>query len=37
CVGIQNNQLVHHDIIEILEQKHTIDQSMYRLSQELSI
>ena len=37
CVGIQNNQLVHHDIIEILDHKHTIDQSMYRLSQELSI
>ncbi|MFN2747664.1 MULTISPECIES: 6-phosphofructokinase [Bacillus] len=37
CVGIQNNKLVHHDIIEILDQKHTVDQSMYRLSQELSI
>ncbi|MEC1262809.1 6-phosphofructokinase [Bacillus swezeyi] len=37
CVGIQNNKLVHHDIIEILEHKHTVDQSMYRLSQELSI
>ncbi|MDQ0231021.1 6-phosphofructokinase [Metabacillus malikii] len=37
CVGIQNNKLVHHDIIEILEHKHTIDKDMYRLSQELSI
>lgn len=37
CVGIQNNELVHHDIIEILDEKHTVDQSMYRLSQELSI
>lgn len=37
CVGIQNNQLVDHDIIEALAQKHTIDEGMYRLSQELSI
>ncbi len=26
CVGIQNNQLVDHDIIEALAQKHTVDQ-----------
>ncbi|MBD1380097.1 6-phosphofructokinase [Metabacillus arenae] len=37
CVGIQNNKLVDHDILEILEQKHTVDQSMYLLSKELSI
>lgn len=37
CVGIQSNQLVDHDIIEALAQKHTIDEGMYRLSQELSI
>lgn len=37
CVGIQKNQLVHHDILEILDQKHTIEQNMYQLSQELSI
>jgi len=37
CVGIQNNKLVDHDIIEALAQKHTIDEDMYRLSQELSI
>jgi len=37
CVGIQNNKLVHHDILEILEQKHTIEEKMYQLSQELSI
>ncbi|WP_459499148.1 6-phosphofructokinase [Bacillus sp. C1] len=37
CVGIQNNQLVDHDIIEALAQKHTIDKEMYQLSKELSI
>ncbi|MEI4789153.1 6-phosphofructokinase [Bacillus sp. FJAT-53060] len=37
CVGIQSNKLVHHDILEILDKKHTVDQNMYRLSQELSI
>ncbi|GMB07356.1 6-phosphofructokinase [Thermolongibacillus altinsuensis] len=37
CVGIQNNKLVDHDIIEALAQKHTIDQKMYQLSKELSI
>lgn len=37
CVGIQNNKLVDHDIIEALAQNHTIDEEMYRLSQELSI
>ncbi|GAF64339.1 6-phosphofructokinase [Bacillus sp. TS-2] len=36
-VGIQNNKLVHHDIEEILSQKHQIDLDMYKLSQELSI
>ncbi|MDM5321041.1 6-phosphofructokinase [Bacillus altitudinis] len=37
CVGIQSNELVHHDILDILDRKHTVDQNMYRLSQELSI
>lgn len=37
CVGIQNNKLVDHDIIEILETKHTVEQNMYQLSKELSI
>ncbi|MGL4521611.1 MAG: 6-phosphofructokinase [Bacilli bacterium] len=37
CVGIQDNKLVDHDIIEALAQKHTIDQKMYKLAQELSI
>ncbi|ALC82002.1 MULTISPECIES: 6-phosphofructokinase [Bacillus] len=37
CVGIQSNELVNHDILEILDQKHSVDQNMYKLSQELSI
>ena len=37
CVGIQRNELVHHDIMEILDQPHKIDDNMYRLSKELSI
>jgi 6-phosphofructokinase 1 len=37
CVGIQNNQLVDHDIVEALANKHTVDQGMYLLSKELSI
>ncbi|WP_112181600.1 MULTISPECIES: 6-phosphofructokinase [Paraliobacillus] len=36
-VGIQNNQLVSHDIIEVLTRKHKIDLDMYKLSNELSI
>lgn len=36
-VGIQSNKLVHHDINEILQVKHSIDNEMYTLSQELSI
>ncbi|MFP7171849.1 6-phosphofructokinase [Terribacillus sp. 7520-G] len=36
-VGIQNNKLVDHDILEILDRKHEIDLDMYKLSQELSI
>ncbi|MDX5475551.1 MAG: 6-phosphofructokinase [Bacillaceae bacterium] len=37
CVGIQNNELVNHDIIEALSQEHTIEKKMYSLSKELSI
>ncbi|MGL4820933.1 MAG: 6-phosphofructokinase [Bacilli bacterium] len=37
CVGIQNNELVNHDIIEALAQKHQLDNKMYKLAQELSI
>ncbi|WP_407269044.1 6-phosphofructokinase [Radiobacillus sp. PE A8.2] len=36
-VGIQNNKLVDHDIIEILSKPHQIDMDMYKLSNELSI
>ncbi|MFV8827550.1 6-phosphofructokinase [Alkalihalobacterium sp. APHAB7] len=36
-VGIQSNKLVHHDINDILQVKHSIDNEMYKLSQELSI
>ncbi|MBU9712925.1 6-phosphofructokinase [Evansella tamaricis] len=36
-VGIQQNQLVSHDIKEALSQKHVLDQQMYQLSKELSI
>ena len=36
-VGIQANKLVNHDMLEILNTKHTIDMDMYRLSKELSI
>ncbi|WP_047985075.1 6-phosphofructokinase [Ornithinibacillus californiensis] len=36
-VGIQKNQLVDHDINDILTQKHSIDEDMYKLSKELSI
>ena len=37
AVGIEKNELVDHDIIEILSRKHTVNQSMYNLSKELSI
>lgn len=37
-VGIQNNKLVDHDIIDALDNmKHHIDLEMYKLSKELSI
>ncbi|TCT24985.1 6-phosphofructokinase [Melghiribacillus thermohalophilus] len=36
-VGIQNNQLKDHDILEALNQSHIPELSMYQLSQELSI
>ncbi|MCP3025456.1 6-phosphofructokinase [Halobacillus sp. A5] len=36
-VGIENNQLVDHDILEVLTRDHAIDLDMYRLSKELSI
>lgn len=36
-VGIENNKLADHDIIEALNKKHIIDHNMYQLSKELSI
>ena len=36
-VGIENNQVVSHDILKVLSKKHTIEKGMYKLSQELSI
>ncbi|NEU29881.1 6-phosphofructokinase [bacterium LRH843] len=36
-VGIQRNELVHHDIKEILSENHILGLDMYKLSQELSI
>lgn len=36
-VGIQQNKLVDHDILEILDQKHSTNMDMYKLSNELSI
>lgn len=36
-VAIKNNQLVDHNILEILAKEHTINQEMYQLSKELSI
>jgi 6-phosphofructokinase 1 len=37
AVGIEKNELIDHDIIEILTREHTVNQSMYNLSKELSI
>ncbi|WP_018662522.1 6-phosphofructokinase [Heyndrickxia acidiproducens] len=37
AVGIENNQIVDHDIMEILGLPHKINKLMYQLSKELSI
>jgi 6-phosphofructokinase 1 len=37
AVGIEKNQLVDYDIIEILSRKHKIDMNLFNLSKELSI
>lgn len=37
AVGIENNQVVDQDIIEVLSTKHSVDLSLYNLSKELSI
>ncbi|KAB8138237.1 6-phosphofructokinase [Gracilibacillus oryzae] len=36
-VGVQNNLVVDHDIIEILNTKHKVNMNMYELSNQLSI
>lgn len=36
-VGIQNNALVDHDILTILNRTHSINKEMYELSKQLSI
>ncbi|SDB94553.1 6-phosphofructokinase [Pelagirhabdus alkalitolerans] len=36
-VGIQNNELVHHDIVDILNKPHELDMKLYQLMSELSI
>lgn len=37
AVGIEQNRLVDHGIIDVLGKQHTIDKKMYDLSSELSI
>lgn len=37
AVGIENNKLVDHNIIEILDREHSLDLDLYKLSKELSI
>ncbi len=32
CIGIQNNQLVHNDIIEAMGDDHTVDESLYTIA-----
>lgn len=36
-VGLKNSELTHLDIIDVLSKKHTINESIYQLSKELSI
>lgn len=36
-VGIQQNEIVDHEISKVLHEQHTINDDMYTLSQELSI
>ncbi len=37
AVGLEKNNLVDYDIIEVLSRKHKLDLNLYTLSQELSI
>ncbi|MFD2639865.1 6-phosphofructokinase [Piscibacillus salipiscarius] len=36
-VGVQNNELVHHDIIDALKKTNEISKDLYKLSNQLSI
>ncbi|WP_017186296.1 6-phosphofructokinase [Alkalibacillus haloalkaliphilus] len=36
-VGIENNKVAHHDIIEALQKEHKVDEGLYQLSNQLSI
>lgn len=36
-VGIQSNQLIHHNIADVLNKPHNLDMSLYKLMGELSI
>ncbi|MCI1856791.1 MAG: 6-phosphofructokinase [Sporolactobacillus sp.] len=36
-IGIENNHIVDHDILDILTKKHPFNESLYRLAMELSI
>src|SRR5699024_11035265 len=36
-VGLENNQLVTHDLSEVVTKKSTVNLNMYKLSKELSI
>ncbi len=35
CLGIVNNKIIDDDIMEALNQEHTIDESMYKLANEI--
>ena len=37
AVGIESNQLVDYEIIEVLKRKHSVDMNLAKLSKELSI
>lgn len=37
AVGIQNHQVVDHDIVKVLAETHTVDFNLLKLSKELSI
>jgi 6-phosphofructokinase 1 len=37
AVGIENNQIIDHEIAAILGENHTVDMNLLKLSKELSI